>query len=358
MTPIPRKPHDAGSHDQQMTPAVQAVIDAADKRMPAGCTTPDGCRQHGCHGACLPRDMTPAETAIRAALAAGPTPGPWSYNAWQDEASGIGGYSLLAGQEGYLLPLDSGCTSASADWEAEANAKLIAACNPAALAELLAELDGERNRSQMYADLVRGVAVVLHGEGWSDTSKLPEEVASLRAEVEALRADAERYRLLRNASMDERNRLEHYAGPALDAAIDTAKGGEYCRYPECECPFDAPADPTWCAKGLPRQAKGAAMADLPKPLPASEWQRDMWTADQLEAYADAKVAEERERAAMVCDDEARVRTEAGNQHPEDSESRSRCFAAARAAMNCAKGVRNGERVAAIRGTEAASKGEI
>lgn len=34
MTPIPRKPHDAGSHDQQMTPAVQAVIDAADKRMP------------------------------------------------------------------------------------------------------------------------------------------------------------------------------------------------------------------------------------------------------------------------------------------------------------------------------------
>ena len=73
---------------------------------------------------------------------------------------------------------------------------------------------------------------------------------------------------------------------------------------------------------------------------------------EMDAYAAAKVAEERERAAMVCDDEARVRTEAGNQHPEGSESRSRCFAAARAAMNCAKGVRNGECFAAIRGTEA------
>lgn len=36
----------------------------------------------------------------------------------------------------------------------------------------------------------------------------------------ALREDAARYRKLRNASMDERNRLEHYAGPALDEALD------------------------------------------------------------------------------------------------------------------------------------------
>ena len=32
--------------------------------------------------------------------------------------------------------------------------------------------------------------------------------------------DAQRYRKLRNASMDERNRLDHYAGPALDEALD------------------------------------------------------------------------------------------------------------------------------------------
>jgi hypothetical protein len=25
-----------------------------------------------------------------------------------------------------------------------------------------------------------------------------------------------------------------------------------CSYPDCNCPFDAPADPNWCAKGLPR----------------------------------------------------------------------------------------------------------
>jgi hypothetical protein len=24
-----------------------------------------------------------------------------------------------------------------------------------------------------------------------------------------------------------------------------------CIYPDCHCPFDAPADPNWCAKGLP-----------------------------------------------------------------------------------------------------------
>lgn len=51
---------------------------------------------------------------------------------------------------------------------------------------------------------------------------------------------------------------------------------------------------------------------------------------------------ERERCARVCDDEARARTEAGNTHPEDSDSRGRCFAAARAAMNCAAGIRGGE----------------
>lgn len=61
----PIKPHDAGACEQTMTPAVQAVIDAADKRerdkaaMPADCTTPTGCRENGCHGACLPAVTKP-----------------------------------------------------------------------------------------------------------------------------------------------------------------------------------------------------------------------------------------------------------------------------------------------------------
>lgn len=61
-----------------------------------------------------------------------------------------------------------------------------------------------------------------------------------------------------------------------------------------------------------------------------------------QAELDAAVAAERERCARVCDDEARLRTEAGAKHPENSDSRDRCFAAARAAINCAKGVRSGE----------------
>ena len=31
-----------------------------------------------------------------------------------------------------------------------------------------------------------------------------------------------------------------------------------CSYPHCNCPFDAPADPNWCARGLPHNAGGNA----------------------------------------------------------------------------------------------------
>ena len=217
MTPISRKPHDAGSHDQQMTPAVQAAIDAADKRMPAGCTTPEGCRPHGCHGACLPGA---AEEQIRQSLAAGPTPGRWMH---------------LPGDRFVYDRMEDGCRGvpvvgveyppAFFDQQAK-NLDYVAACNPANVSELLAELDGERNRSQMYADIVKSVAVVLHGEGYSDTSKLAHE-------VEALKADAERYRWLRDSYWnivtheDVWNAIEYCPRGAdqLDAAIDAAKGG-------------------------------------------------------------------------------------------------------------------------------------
>ena len=41
-----------------------------------------------------------------------------------------------------------------------------------------------------------------------------------RAELEALRKAAERYRKLRSADMDTRNRLEHYSDSALDVMLD------------------------------------------------------------------------------------------------------------------------------------------
>jgi hypothetical protein len=89
------------------------------------------------------------------------------------------------------------------------------------------------------------------------------------------------------------------------------------------------------------------MRDLVKEC-GLDWHRGympLFDDDQTNRYAvliEAAVAAERERAARVCDDEARIRTEAGNTHPENSDSRGRCFAAARAAINCAKGVRGGE----------------
>lgn len=37
---------------------------------------------------------------------------------------------------------------------------------------------------------------------------------------------------------------------ALAAAAEQRQ--QYCSYPKCTCPFDAPSDPNWCARGLPR----------------------------------------------------------------------------------------------------------
>ncbi len=50
-----------------------------------------------------------------------------------------------------------------------------------------------------------------------------ERITALEAEIAALKTDAERYLQLRNADMNERNNFEHYAGPALDAALDAAR---------------------------------------------------------------------------------------------------------------------------------------
>jgi hypothetical protein len=57
------------------------------------------------------------------------------------------------------------------------------------------------------------------GLGWGGLVASKAELREERRQAQ-LEKDAERYRKLRNASMDERNRLEHYAGPALDEALD------------------------------------------------------------------------------------------------------------------------------------------
>lgn len=36
-----------------------------------------------------------------------------------------------------------------------------------------------------------------------------------------------------------------------------------CNYPDCSCPFDAPADPNWCARGYPK-LPNAELSGAPK----------------------------------------------------------------------------------------------
>jgi hypothetical protein len=51
--------------------------------------------------------------------------------------------------------------------------------------------------------------------------------------------------------LEKQNQKDQQAEPA-----SKPKDGPTCNYPECTCPFDAPADPNWCARGYPKQAKG------------------------------------------------------------------------------------------------------
>lgn len=84
-------------------------------------------------------DMTDHIAAIEAALAAGPTEGPWERLRWINKTADgeVTGYGWQFTADDYLLPL---CTQTGDDEEVDANAAFIAACNPKAMRELLAEL--------------------------------------------------------------------------------------------------------------------------------------------------------------------------------------------------------------------------
>lgn len=77
-------------------------------------------------------------------------------------------------------------------------------------------------------------------------------------------------------------------------------------------------------------------------------QRDLDAREALQAAApslpagDGLTARKQalQEALAICEDEYRIRDTAGRTHPEDSPSRDRCFAAARAAWNCAAEIRS------------------
>lgn len=81
---------------------------------------------------------------LREALDAGPTDGPWKADQWTSDEGGCYGWSFSAG--GYLLPLSDMETDNPA--ECDANARYIAAANPATIRSLLAELDAARRDAE------------------------------------------------------------------------------------------------------------------------------------------------------------------------------------------------------------------
>lgn len=42
-----------------------------------------------------------------------------------------------------------------------------------------------------------------------------------------------------------------------NSSAPAAPVAQVCAYPDCNCPFDAPADPDWCARGLPHAETAA-----------------------------------------------------------------------------------------------------
>lgn len=99
---------------------------------------------------------------------------------------------------------------------------------------------------------------------------------------------------------------------------------------------------------IPGEVLGGGYPDWPEGL-GTFAERRAYQMGVAHARAVGLVADpvqaERERCAAIAEDEARIREKAGKQHPEESPARGRCFAAARAAMNVARGIRNGEVVA-------------
>ncbi|MBD1590231.1 ead/Ea22-like family protein [Pseudomonas typographi] len=128
-------------------------------------------------------------------LAEAATPGPWS--ARTDDlcyaVTTLGRFRIIVG-------------SAPAD-DPEPDALFIAAANPAAVLELIAELESANAR-------LHEVAVAC--------ATAEQERDQLKAENEPLRKDAERYRWFRN---------QHWDGSAICAVVDpkqSTKLGAYC----------------------------------------------------------------------------------------------------------------------------------
>lgn len=145
--------------------------------------------------------MTPAEKAIRAALDAGPTPGPWSVETVPTSCGVCHKVGPFPGKRPddpprhACLYADYPSAGNPADDELMANANFIAACHPEAIRELLAERDALKADAERYRFLsCKGVPPYFHrcsrwrleywnGEWWDPLMK--EELdAAIDAQIE------------------------------------------------------------------------------------------------------------------------------------------------------------------------------
>lgn len=79
------------------------------------------------------------------------------------------------------------------------------------------------------------------------------DLAALETERETLLAGRE---AIEQALLINRDRIDALIECVVTVAT-TPSGMRktHCNYPHCNCPFDAPADPNWCARGLPHAPK-------------------------------------------------------------------------------------------------------
>ena len=138
---------------------------------------------------------------IREALAAGPTPGPWSVETVPTSCGICHKVGPFPGKRPddpprhACLYADYPSQGNPADDELKANADFIAACHPAAIRELLAAHDALKAENEKLLTLERDVLRTLPGVYYMDPPDGGD--ASLLKQLQRMSNDAARYRLLR-----------------------------------------------------------------------------------------------------------------------------------------------------------------
>jgi hypothetical protein len=100
------------------------------------------------------------------------------------------------------------------------------------------------------------------------------------------------------------NLQRHFAETAR--AWDAPKAPEdiqYCTYPDCNCPFDAPADPNWCARSLPHIPKAEPETLLQRLRSADPLRKDGLSKAVGMAADRIEELEKREQALLTALDE-------------------------------------------------------